>query len=114
MAVPEVNKDFLSELEAMGFSEVQANKALHGSGNSSIEAAIDWIMDHENDPEIDDMPLVPLDINIEAPDASEISDQVKIKAQQLRFWFYTCSQTPLPEDGTLFVFLFSVLQFYSF
>lgn len=84
MAVPEVNKDLLSELEAMGFSEVQANKALHGSGNSSIEAAIDWIMDHENDPEIDDMPLVPLDINIEAPDASEISDQVKIKAQQLR------------------------------
>lgn len=27
-------------------------------GNASLEAAIDWIVDHENDPDIDQMPLV--------------------------------------------------------
>lgn len=28
------------------------------SGSSGIEAAIDWIVDHENDPDIDEMPRV--------------------------------------------------------
>lgn len=27
-------------------------------GNSLIEAAIDWIIDHQNDEDIDEMPLV--------------------------------------------------------
>ncbi|KAI5679957.1 hypothetical protein M9H77_01184 [Catharanthus roseus] len=84
MAFPEVNKDLLRELQAMGFSEDRAAKALQHSGNSLIEAAIDWIIDHQNDEDIDEMPLAPLDINIEAPDPSQMSDRVKLKAQQLR------------------------------
>lgn len=27
-------------------------------GNASLEAAIDWIIDHNDDPDIDEMPLV--------------------------------------------------------
>lgn len=31
-------------------------------GNDSLEAAVIWIFDHENDPDIDQMPLVSSDI----------------------------------------------------
>ncbi|XP_028083761.1 UBX domain-containing protein 1-like isoform X1 [Camellia sinensis] len=53
-------------------------------GNSSIDAAVNWLFDHENDPDIDQMPLVPVPINIEAYDPSYITEQVKLKAQELR------------------------------
>lgn len=33
------------------------------SGSSGIEAAIDWIVDHENDPDIDEMPRVSLAVS---------------------------------------------------
>lgn len=58
MAVPGVDKRLLCQLEEMGFPEARATRALHFSGNSSIEAAISWIIDHENDADIDEMPLV--------------------------------------------------------
>lgn len=84
MAVPEVNKRLLGELENMGFPLAQAMRGLHYSGNSSIDAAVNWLFDHENDPDIDQMPLVPVSINIEAYDPSYITEQVKLKAQELR------------------------------
>jgi uncharacterized UBP type Zn finger protein len=31
---------------------------LSSSGNASIEAAINWVVEHENDSDIDQMPLV--------------------------------------------------------
>lgn len=34
MVIPEVNKDMLSELEAMGFPTARATRALHYSGKS--------------------------------------------------------------------------------
>nr|XP_023912676.1 ubiquitin-associated and SH3 domain-containing protein B-like [Quercus suber] len=58
MAVPQVNKKLLDELEAMGFPRPRATRALHFSGNSSLEAAIEWVIDHENDSDIDQMPLL--------------------------------------------------------
>ncbi|XP_019076410.1 uncharacterized protein LOC100264566 isoform X2 [Vitis vinifera] len=70
MAVPEVNKEFLGELEAMGFPVARATRALHFSGNDSLAAAVSWIIDHENDPDIDQMP--------------SISEEMKKKAQELR------------------------------
>lgn len=30
----------------------------HASGNDSLAAAVSWIIDHENDPDIDQMPSV--------------------------------------------------------
>ncbi|KAK9944789.1 hypothetical protein M0R45_010339 [Rubus argutus] len=84
MAVPVANKKLLEELESMGFPRVRATRALHYSGNANLEAAIDWIVDHENDPDIDQMPLVTVDINIESPEPFEITEVMKIKAQELR------------------------------
>ncbi|KAK2998260.1 hypothetical protein RJ639_024365 [Escallonia herrerae] len=84
MAVPEVNKEMLRELQDMGFPLAPATRALHYSGNSSLEAAINWIIEHENDPDIDQMPLVPEQIEVETSKSSSITEQVMLKAQELR------------------------------
>ncbi|CAN6684783.1 unnamed protein product [Malus baccata var. baccata] len=84
MAVPEVDKKLLGELEAMGFPRPRATRALHYSGNAGLEAAIDWIIDHNDDPDIDEMPLVTVDINIESPEPLYITEGMKLKAQELR------------------------------
>ncbi|XP_031111631.1 UBX domain-containing protein 1-B-like isoform X2 [Ipomoea triloba] len=86
----QVNYGLLSELEFMGFSESRAKKALQSSGNSSIEAAINWLIDHENDPDDDqkspdddqdDPTEVPVIIDIEGP---SISEEVESRSQGLR------------------------------
>ncbi|CAM6106010.1 unnamed protein product [Calypogeia fissa] len=59
MVVPEVNKTLLAELEGMGFSTARGTRALHFSGAENIENAITWIVDHEDDADIDEMPMVP-------------------------------------------------------
>ncbi|XP_019707845.1 uncharacterized protein [Elaeis guineensis] len=84
MAVPEVDQQMLKELESMGFPTARATRALHYSGNCSIDAAIDWAVEHEDDTDIDQMPLVPLNITIESGKPSLISEAVKVKAQELR------------------------------
>lgn len=43
----------------------------------------------------DECSQAPLDINIEAPDPSQMSDRVKLKAQQLRFAFTPISSSLL-------------------
>ncbi|KAM7521825.1 hypothetical protein LguiA_011727 [Lonicera macranthoides] len=83
MAVPEVNKKLLTELVEMGFPLARATRALHYSGNIDLEAAINWVVDHENDPDIDEMPLVLVNIDIDTSQPS-ITEQVKLKAQELR------------------------------
>ncbi|XP_044479336.1 chromatin assembly factor 1 subunit A-B-like [Mangifera indica] len=84
MIVPEVNKNLLEELEGMGFPAGRATRALHYSGNASLEAAVNWIVEHENDPDIDQMPMVPVSINAEASKPSLTPEEIKMKAQELR------------------------------
>ncbi|XP_077180660.1 UBX domain-containing protein 1 [Paroedura picta] len=49
----------LESLIEMGFPQNRAEKALALTGNQGIEQAMDWLMEHENDPDLDD-PYVPL------------------------------------------------------
>ncbi|KAK4768537.1 hypothetical protein SAY87_003678 [Trapa incisa] len=84
MIVPEVDKKLLEELESMGFSLARATRALHFSGNASVEAAVNWVVEHEDDPEIDQMPLVPANTKVEAPKPTLTPEEVKLKAQELR------------------------------
>ncbi|KAK1592063.1 hypothetical protein Q3G72_018694 [Acer saccharum] len=84
MVVPEVDKKLLEELEAMGFSAARATRALHYSGNGSIEAAVNWVVEHENDPDIDQMPLVPANTKVESPNPSLTPEEIKIRAQELK------------------------------
>ena len=58
MVVLEVDKKLLEELEAMGFSTARATHALYFSGNTSLEAVVNWVVEHEADPDIDQMPMV--------------------------------------------------------
>ncbi|KAJ3675721.1 hypothetical protein LUZ60_004763 [Juncus effusus] len=80
MVVPDVDKTMLSELESMGFSTARATRALHFSGNSTLEGAINWVAEHEDDPNIDEMPMVPKSENKPVLTAEE----KKLKAQELR------------------------------
>ncbi|XP_011041927.1 PREDICTED: UPF0430 protein CG31712-like isoform X2 [Populus euphratica] len=84
MVAPEVDKKILEELEAMGFPRARATRALHYSGNASLEAAVNWVVEHENDPDIDEMPMVPVNSKAEASKPSLTPEEVKQKAQELR------------------------------
>ncbi|NP_997772.1 UBX domain-containing protein 1 [Danio rerio] len=48
----------LDSLLEMGFGRNRAEKAVAHTGNQGIERAMDWLMEHENDPDIDE-PYVP-------------------------------------------------------
>ncbi|XP_032384133.1 UBX domain-containing protein 1 [Etheostoma spectabile] len=48
----------LESLLEMGFDRNRAEKAVAHTGNQGIEQAMDWLMEHENDPDIDE-PYVP-------------------------------------------------------
>ncbi|KAK0733025.1 hypothetical protein B0T26DRAFT_669481 [Lasiosphaeria miniovina] len=48
----------LTMLEGMGFPRVRCDKALHATGNSDGNAAMEWLFAHMDDPDID----VPLDL----------------------------------------------------
>ncbi|OCB86559.1 ubiquitinyl hydrolase [Sanghuangporus baumii] len=53
-AEPTFNEAALSQLEAMGFSQIRCKKALLATGNADPEAAMDWLFAHMEDPDIDD------------------------------------------------------------
>ncbi|KAL1198880.1 hypothetical protein V5N11_008500 [Cardamine amara subsp. amara] len=80
----EVNRGLLKEIEDMGFSMAQAAWSLHHSGNSSLEAAVNWIIDHENDSQFENMPLVEFNIEIESPNPSDdTTETTQARAKEL-------------------------------
>lgn len=48
----------LESMMEMGFSQNRAERALALSGNQGIEKAMDWLMEHEDDPNLDE-PYIP-------------------------------------------------------
>ncbi|XP_004504346.1 uncharacterized protein [Cicer arietinum] len=84
MVVPEVDKNLLEELESMGFSTARATRALHFSGNASLEAAVTWIENHEDRPDIDEMPLVPAVSKAKATKASLTPEETNAILRDLR------------------------------
>ncbi|CAI0437033.1 unnamed protein product [Linum tenue] len=84
MVAPEVDAKLLEELEGMGFPKARATRALHFSGNTSLEAAVNWVVEHGKDPDVDEMPLVPANTKLEAPKPALTPEEVKQKAAELR------------------------------
>jgi len=57
---PPCNEELLKDLKEMGFSENRSRRAVVLSGGTTIETAIGWIEEHENDADIDEpLPKVP-------------------------------------------------------
>ncbi|KAL5794781.1 hypothetical protein ACOSP7_003375 [Xanthoceras sorbifolium] len=82
--VIEVDRKLLRELEAMGFPLSRAAKALHYSGNAGLEDAVNWIIDHENDADIDQIPLVAVNIEINSSEPECTTEEIKMKVKELR------------------------------
>lgn len=47
------NDTALTQLEGMGFPRIRCEKALRATGNSDAEAAMNWLFEHMEDPDID-------------------------------------------------------------
>ncbi|OMO95848.1 hypothetical protein COLO4_15646 [Corchorus olitorius] len=138
--VMEVQMKLLGELEALGFPRARAVRALHHSGNTTLEAAVNWLIDHENDADIDQMPLVrynipddylveavnsnlslrnaaelmhvAINMDIESPEPSDITEAIKIKEQELRTHFmFDADFYFVKTHTTLFnLFLFMLIK----
>jgi len=50
---PQFNEAAMGQLEAMGFPTIRCQKALLATGNSDPEAAMNWLFEHMEDPDID-------------------------------------------------------------
>ncbi|TDZ24996.1 Ubiquitin carboxyl-terminal hydrolase 14 [Colletotrichum sidae] len=48
------NSEAASQLEAMGFSRNRCDRALHATGNSDANEAMEWLFAHMEDPDIDE------------------------------------------------------------
>ena len=54
-----VSTEFISQLAEMGFSRNKGVRALHYSGNSTLEGAINWLDEHGDDKDIEEPLLLP-------------------------------------------------------
>ncbi|PPD77667.1 hypothetical protein GOBAR_DD25404 [Gossypium barbadense] len=82
--VMEVNMNLLGKLESLGFPRARAVRGLHYTGNTTVEDAVNWLIDHENDADIDQMPLVVINLDVESPQPNDITEAIKLKEQELR------------------------------
>ncbi|MBA0878734.1 hypothetical protein Goshw_005033 [Gossypium schwendimanii] len=80
----EVNMNLLGKLESLGFPRARAVRGLHCTGNTTVEDAVNWLIDHENDADIDQMPLVVINLDVESPQPNDITEAIKLKEQELR------------------------------
>lgn len=71
--VPDANA--VAQLEAMGFPRNRCERALHVTGNSDANAAMEWLFGHMEDPDIDD----PLDLGGQPAAAGGSADPEKIE-----------------------------------
>jgi len=65
----------LAQLEGMGFPRNRCEKALHATGNSDANAAMEWLFGHMEDPDID----APLDLGQARGSAGATADPEKIE-----------------------------------
>ncbi|KAK4714796.1 hypothetical protein R3W88_020703 [Solanum pinnatisectum] len=59
--------DIVAQLVSMGFNLLHCQKAAINTSNSGVEAAMDWLLNHMNDPDID----APISENVQSPDIDQ-------------------------------------------
>ncbi|KAL5102447.1 hypothetical protein RYX36_006774, partial [Vicia faba] len=50
---PLANEDIVSQLNSMGFHLIHCQKAAINTSNAGVEEAMNWLLSHMNDPDID-------------------------------------------------------------
>ncbi|KAK4165487.1 putative ubiquitin carboxyl-terminal hydrolase [Cladorrhinum sp. PSN259] len=68
------NAEALAMLEGMGFPRVRCEKALHATGNSDANSAMEWLFAHMDDPDID----VPVTLGGESGAGAGAADPEKL------------------------------------
>jgi len=53
------NEIIMAQLEAIGFPKPRCEKALYNTGNADVEAAMNWLFGHMEDPDIDEPLVIP-------------------------------------------------------
>jgi len=77
-----VNQQFVKEIVDMGFSEMQAEKALYKVDNASVEHAVNWLGEHSGDADFD-LPLKkPAPVAPPKPKMSK--EEAEAKARELQ------------------------------
>lgn len=71
--VKNLNSGFLSALTDMGFPRLRCEKALILTGNKSVDKALEWLMAHESDADIDE-PLQVVGSTAKAPPGVNLDD----------------------------------------
>ncbi|KAF8557222.1 ubiquitinyl hydrolase [Imleria badia] len=74
-SLPQFDAEAMAQLEGMGFPPVRCQKALLATGNAGAEAAMEWLFNHMEDPDIDEP------IQLGGPNAAEPpADQIALLA----------------------------------
>lgn len=81
----------LESLIEMGFPPSRAEKAVAATGNQGIESAMDWLMEHEDDPDLDE-PVVP---NTKDDASGHDAENVQTDAQAMDT---SSGRAPLTEE----------------
>jgi ubiquitin carboxyl-terminal hydrolase 5/13 len=69
------NAEAVAQLEGMGFPRNRCEKALHATGNSDANAAMEWLFGHMEDPDIDE----PLNLGGASSGSASTADPEKIE-----------------------------------
>ncbi|WVO15325.1 hypothetical protein L204_102981 [Cryptococcus depauperatus] len=73
-SLPDFNPTAMAQLEAMGFPTVRCQKALLATDNGDAEAAMGWLFEHMEDPDID--APIQLDTNSKTANKEPSDDQI--------------------------------------
>ncbi|KAK5994872.1 Ubiquitin carboxyl-terminal hydrolase 14 [Cladobotryum mycophilum] len=84
----------VSQLEAMGFPRNRCERALHATGNSDANAAMEWLFAHMEDPDID----APLDLGSQSS-VADTADPVKVDMLGVMGFATSQAKKALKETG---------------
>jgi len=79
-----VNQDMAKELQGMGYSKNVSEKALLFTSNASVEAALEWIETHREDPDFEEECLVVQEENKPKLTPEEAAERAKELQKRLR------------------------------
>eukprot|EP00892_Ulva_mutabilis_P007889 jgi/Ulvmu1/5472/UM023_0008.1 len=82
MVEPRVNQEVLAQLKDMGFGHDRSVRAVHFSGNSTIQGAMNWLEEHQTDTDLDEPLRVPK--AEEKPKKKLTAEEAKARAAELQ------------------------------